>query len=194
MKSQEQKAANSAYMKAWRVANPDKAKARSREWYKNNREKSLTWSKAYRLDNPEKMLAYSRKHFAANPEKRREACRKWRARHPDSKSAESKAWFAAHPENRKAYEHARRARKHGNGGTYTPEDIQRLLEVQHNRCAGCAKGFCKSRPYTVDHVAPISRGGSNNPENLQLLCKSCNSSKNALSPDEWAKSIGKLFV
>lgn len=32
---------------------------------------------------------------------------------------------------------------------------------------------------TVDHRVPVSLGGSNDPENLQTMCGSCNSSKGA---------------
>ncbi len=32
---------------------------------------------------------------------------------------------------------------------------------------------------TMDHLVPISRGGTNDPRNLQVLCRRCNGSKGA---------------
>jgi 5-methylcytosine-specific restriction endonuclease McrA len=45
----------------------------------------------------------------------------------------------------------------------------------------------------VDHVLPLSRGGSNGPENLQLLCPKCNLVKGSRHPDDWARENGLLF-
>jgi len=50
------------------------------------------------------------------------------------------------------------------------------------RCGACR---CAMRDYHVDHVIPISRGGSDNPENLQLLCPPCNLSKGSKTMHEW---------
>jgi hypothetical protein len=43
------------------------------------------------------------------------------------------------------------------------------------KCKRCGK----KRKLAIDHIFPLSLGGSNNLENLQLLCGSCNSSKGA---------------
>lgn len=42
---------------------------------------------------------------------------------------------------------------------------------------------------TYDHIVPINKGGNNNVENLQLLCKSCNEGKNQTEDPEFG---GKL--
>ena len=39
------------------------------------------------------------------------------------------------------------------------------------------------KPLTVDHVVPISKGGSNDISNIQPLCCNCNSKKNAKQID-----------
>ena len=48
-----------------------------------------------------------------------------------------------------------------------------LFGRQEGRCGGCKVEFL-FRIFEVDHVVPRSRGGSDHPENLQLLCPNCN--------------------
>ena len=57
------------------------------------------------------------------------------------------------------------------------EIISQLYEAQLATCLGCFETF-KRRNLTVDHIIPRSKGGSDKPENLQLLCQACNSTKN----------------
>ena len=51
-----------------------------------------------------------------------------------------------------------------------------LFGQQEGRCNGCETEF-PFRAFTVDHIVPQSRGGTDHPDNLQLLCSHCNSVK-----------------
>ena len=44
-------------------------------------------------------------------------------------------------------------------------------------------------PWCIDHVHPLSRGGSNDPDNLVVCCWSCNSSKKDKLVSEWSGPI-----
>jgi len=41
----------------------------------------------------------------------------------------------------------------------------------------------------MDHVVPRSRGGSNDPSNLVLVCAKCNQEKSNRTPEEWRAGI-----
>lgn len=58
----------------------------------------------------------------------------------------------------------------------------KVLERDEYTCQNCGK---YDEHCHVDHILPRSRGGSNKLDNLQALCASCNSSKGALTMDEW---------
>ena len=60
----------------------------------------------------------------------------------------------------------------------------RLYGEQEGVCAGCKTHF-PFRVMDVDHIVPRSRGGSDHPDNLQLLCSGCNRSKGAKTMAEW---------
>lgn len=57
-----------------------------------------------------------------------------------------------------------------------PDDVK-LLVMQRDQGQFCHCGSNVEIQY--DHIIPISRGGSSNPENLQLLCGPCNRAKGA---------------
>ena len=46
--------------------------------------------------------------------------------------------------------------------------------------------YCGAKEYlTIDHILPLSRGGSNNKDNLTTACRSCNSRKHNKTIEEW---------
>lgn len=60
----------------------------------------------------------------------------------------------------------------------------RLYGEQEGVCVGCETHF-PFRVMDVDHILPHSRGGTDHPDNLQLLCSGCNRSKGGRTMAEW---------
>lgn len=63
-----------------------------------------------------------------------------------------------------------RAKIHNAPGRLTKEDIIDIRDRYGWRCANCGS----YDNVEFDHVKPLSEGGANTVDNLQLLCKSCN--------------------
>lgn len=96
----------------------------------------------------------------------------------------SKEVVAAHKkEHKRRSQSHRRARIRKASGRFTKEDINILGRGQGWKCWWCGKS-CENK-YEIDHRIPLSRGGSNLPENLCISCKFCNQSKNNKMPWEW---------
>ena len=126
-----------------------------------------------------------RARYAANPSKVKERVRSYYAANSEKVNAKNKAWQKANPNHQRLYRHRRRARKLNQAGHVSPNIEQTLLVEQANRCNGCHRIFNVELKHTVDHIIPLSRGGIDEDTNLQLLCKSCNSSKLDRTFLEW---------
>lgn len=56
-----------------------------------------------------------------------------------------------------------------------------IYERDNHQCQACFSSYNLG----IDHMLPVSRGGKNNPENLQTMCQSCNGKKGTKTMDEW---------
>lgn len=77
----------------------------------------------------------------------------------------------------------RRAQQRGSPTHFTLDDIRRFLVDQEGRCAYCLQNF--GEDWHIEHVRPLSKGGSNGPENIVLACHDCNLNKGDKTPEEW---------
>jgi 5-methylcytosine-specific restriction endonuclease McrA len=103
-------------------------------------------------------------------------CRSY-SEHKEERNAYIRNWQKANPEKRRMHarpsEHRRKAILKGSSGSFTTLEWATLLKTYDNRCAYCKK----RKKLTVDHVIPLSKGGTNTIGNIIPACGSCNSSK-----------------
>lgn len=82
--------------------------------------------------------------------------------------------------------------KHMGIGVVTGKELKSLFESSNNLCAYCGDAIDHTT-CEVEHINPISRGGSNTVENITFSCKVCNSFKFDSTPDEMIqKAILKI--
>ena len=63
-----------------------------------------------------------------------------------------------------------------------------LFGMQEGICAGCEVLF-PFRNFTIDHIVPRARGGTDHVDNLQLLCNACNSVKGTKTQAEFLAAL-----
>jgi 5-methylcytosine-specific restriction endonuclease McrA len=185
---------NPEYWRTWVQNNPEKVLAASRRAYAKNprmgwtpesREKYSTdtpyYKTTYYLANRDKILQRSRAHYLANQDKLKARNRTY------LKTPRGKAVARAGRVNR-------RARVRNAKGSVSSKAILEILKSQKHRCANPrCRANLKTVRYHIDHIIPLSRGGTHERRNLQALCQPCNNRKHAKDPLEWARENGLLL-
>lgn len=114
-----------------------------------------------------------RANYWRDPTKRRASSMAYRLRNLDAARARGQAYKRANRARATAVEAIRRARLAGAPGEVTPEQIAARVAYFGGRC-----WMCGDQWEAIDHVKPLSKGGSNWAANLRPACRSCNSRKN----------------
>lgn len=159
----------------------EEIKAKSRQWNSDNPDKSKARTDSWRKTNRQRYLANHKSNNAirrAKPEIR------------EREKETTLAWKKANPNKVLTYGRNRRAMRRNAEGTHTEDDIASIWVSQKGLCVYCEADLLAT-DFHVDHIVPLSKGGSNWPSNLQCLCPDCNLRKWNLSEEEFlAKQKG----
>jgi 5-methylcytosine-specific restriction endonuclease McrA len=175
----------------WRIENIESVRLHRRETYKLNREVISKYKKEWREPRREALNQSRREYYRAhkeeinsrkrelylvNADKRREYMKDWRTGHPESVSASLSKYLQSHLREHSEKEQRRRSAKRSSGGSFTRQEWVELCNYYGNKCLCCGKSDVR---LTVNHIIPVKLGGRGSIDNIQPLCISCNSKKNA---------------
>lgn len=154
-----------------------------------NRDKSRKYGVSYICRSCS--MEYKHQHYIENKEQIAKKSAQYRILHIELMRERFKKWYISNKEKSRENCRNRRARKINAPGTHTSNNEKQLFVLQKSKCAVCRSSIKKG--YHVDHIVPLSKGGSNSKENLQLLCPTCNLSKSAKDPIHFMQQRGFLL-
>lgn len=125
----------------------------------------------WRLANPDKARANSYKQTAKLKAKNPNYHAEWEARNYATPAGRARVV---------ANKNRRRARLMEAAGEVTAEEFAELCLLYEGKCLACGRDNVRM---TMDHVIPLSKGGSNTINNIQPLCMPCNSTKGVSCTD-----------
>lgn len=76
---------------------------------------------------------------------------------------------------------------------FSMEMRNNVYEKTKGKCALCGK-IVRFDLFTIDHIIPLAKGGTNDIENLQCTCKHCNAMKQDFSEKEFLDKMIKILA
>lgn len=137
------------------------------------------WLKENNPEYAERQKENRRRWYRNDPCRLKETNNKWVQNNRCVVREHHSRWKKMHPEQVAVDNHRRRVRVTKSLGVYTAEQWDKICNFYGNMCLRCGN----NTNITVDHVVPLSSGGTNSVSNLQPLCRSCNAKKHTNTAD-----------
>lgn len=161
-------------------ADKDRRNANRRQYHAEHLEEDNARTRVYHHANRDTRLEQKRTYHQENKARVNAKRRVYYREHWEQEQQAHKAFFQAHPGYMSAFAQKRRAQRLGAPrNNLTRAQWQAIKEHYGHRCVYCGK---KSQRLTMDHITPLSRGGSHTVSNIVPACQSCNSKKHAGPP------------
>lgn len=189
---EKKKAEAAALGTVWSETDPEKMRRYRIEWLARNPDWSppaesiarrKTANKAYVEANKNRISARKKFWYEQNKDRISDDFKKKYAENPEFYCEQRRKHSRGNLLLRRAENQRRRAVKRNAEGSFCKGDIDALFDKQRGICVGCETDI--SVAFHIDHKTPLSRGGSNWPANLQLLCSTCNLTKGSMTMEEW---------
>lgn len=132
----------------------------------------------YQEEHKEQIAEYKKAWTKANGLRTASSKRAYYEQYREEVIARSKEWAENNLEKVKRFKannsRKRRAAKHASSGNFTVKAFEELCKRYGNKCLSCSS---TGVALEADHVVPLTRGGSDDIDNIQPLCGTRNRSK-----------------
>ncbi len=127
--------------------------------------------RAERAADPETFRERGRRSYQAHREAYIARARQWQRENPEAVARRSRKWAQKNPDKVRDYVNLRRARLMASG--VEKIDRVRVFERDGGRCHICGE-LVSTEKFELDHLVPISKGGSHTYANVRVAHPSCN--------------------
>jgi len=185
-KARRYRATHKEKRRKYREVHQDERMTYNAKYRAEHREELRRKGRKYYADHKEKMDAYGIAYYAAHKKDKSEYCAQYYIDHKKERSAYNAKYRSEHKERGPVYCATRRALLLGatiGNGAEIAEIYRRAKEDLKVRCYLCGKLIPKGHRH-VDHIMPLSKGGSHRPSNLAVACDKCNQCKFNKLPNE----------
>lgn len=76
---------------------------------------------------------------------------------------------------------------------FSQDERMTVYNKDKGRCAICGR-FISYEEFTIDHIIPLAKGGTNEMKNLQCACNKCNLIKSDILPDELMDKLHEIVL
>jgi 5-methylcytosine-specific restriction endonuclease McrA len=149
-----------------------------------------------RQTNPE-IREKERLYWEARPEQKRQKERNWRNNNIDKVRNLKRQWYKTDKGKETSYRASLKRRSFKHKVAFTPHERKTILDRDNWTCQYCGRkvhdrntgNWNTEDKAHIDHIIPLTEGGTSEPSNLQVLCRTCNLSKSNKLKDKIKKQL-----
>lgn len=177
----------------WRERNIDYARAQQREYGERTRQQKQEYDRLHYAANADKKRAATKAWATANKDRKRKADAAYRQANLDRLREAARNRYYANPD----YWKSRAAERRAVLRSVSVERVERrdVYERDHGRCQIALR--CNGRRtlsyeggWHLDHIIPLSRGGTHEMANVQVSCPACNLAKGDRAAGDQLRLLG----